>query len=85
MYFSGTKGKREILTPELAMALFREPWRNETSKLANLLAMCTGLRAGEIQALRKKTLGETAYMCGIHGLTKMDLKQQKIMKSEWQK
>jgi integrase len=57
MYFSGTKGKREILTPELAMALFREPWRNETSKLANLLAMCTGLRAGEIQALRKKDLG----------------------------
>lgn len=56
--FSGENKKREILTPELAMAVFQRPWKNQTSKLANLLAMCTGLRAGEIQGLRKQDLGK---------------------------
>lgn len=58
MLFSGENKKREILTPELAMAVFKQPWKNQTSKLANLLAMCTGLRAGEIQGLRKQDLGQ---------------------------
>jgi len=57
MFFSGQNNKREILTPELATALFQRPWKNQTSKLANLIAMCTGMRAGEIQGLRKQDLG----------------------------
>jgi len=40
--FSGENKRREILTPELAAAIFQRPWKNQTSKLANLLAMCTG-------------------------------------------
>jgi len=56
--FSGENKRREILTPELAAAIFQRPWKNQTSKLANLLAMCTGLRAGEIQGLRKQDLGQ---------------------------
>ena len=59
LLFSGEEKKREILTPELAAAVFRKKWRNQSSKLANLLSMCTGLRAGEIQGLRKQDLGKT--------------------------
>lgn len=55
--FSGENQKRQILTPELAAGIFQQPWPNQSSKLANLLAMCTGLRAGEIQGLRKQDLG----------------------------
>lgn len=57
--FSGEEKRREILTPEIATAIFQQNWNNPTSKLANLLAMCTGLRAGEIQGLRKMDLGQT--------------------------
>lgn len=57
--FSGKKKKREILTPELVNALFAVEWDDQRFKLANLLAMCTGLRAGEIRALRKCDLGES--------------------------
>lgn len=52
LLFTGEEGKREILTPELATAVFSRPWKNQQSKLANLLAMCTGLRAGEILGFR---------------------------------
>lgn len=57
IFFSGQNKPREILTPELAEAVFRVSWNNDRAKLANMLAMCTGLRAGEIQALRLKDLG----------------------------
>ena len=55
--FHGKSKEREILTPEMAQALFSVDWNNQFSKLANMLAMCTGLRAGEIRALRKCDLG----------------------------
>jgi len=57
--FSGEEKKREILTPELATAIFSRNWKDSRAKLANLLAMCTGLRAGEIQGLRKCDLGQS--------------------------
>lgn len=55
--FHGKPKEREILTPEMARALFFVEWKSIFAKLANLLAMCTGLRAGEIRALRKCDLG----------------------------
>lgn len=55
--FHGKSKEREILTPEMVRALFSVDWSNQFSKLANMLAMCTGLRAGEIRALRKCDLG----------------------------
>lgn len=58
IFFSGKNTQREILTPELTEAVFSTAWNNERAKLANLLSMCTGLRAGEIQALRLKDLGK---------------------------
>jgi len=57
--FAVRNGKRAILTPEIVQALFAIEWTDERYKLANLLAMCTGLRLGEIRALRKCDLGES--------------------------
>lgn len=59
LLFSGEEKKRQIFTPELATAIFAQTWKDPRAKLANLLAMCTGLRAGEIQGLRKCDLGQS--------------------------
>ncbi len=58
VYFSGKSKERQILTPEMAQAVFSMQWRDNRSKLANILAMVTGLRAGEIKGLRYKDLGK---------------------------
>lgn len=55
--FSEKPIERKILTPELAVAVFSVEWADGRAYLANLLAMCTGLRSGEIRALRKQDLG----------------------------
>ena len=57
-WFSGKPKERQILTPELAAAVFRVPWNDERARLANMLAMTTGMRAGEIQGLRVQDLGK---------------------------
>lgn len=57
MYFSGAYKEREILTPELAHAIFTVEWKDEKARLANLVAMLTGMRSGEIRALQLKDLG----------------------------
>ena len=56
--FSGTAAERQILSPELASAIFRISWNDERARLANMLAMVTGIRAGEIQGLRIQDLGK---------------------------
>jgi integrase len=56
--FSGGVAERQILTPELAAAVFRVTWNDERARLANMLAMVTGMRAGEIQGLRVQDLGK---------------------------
>jgi integrase len=56
--FSGTPRKRSVLTPEEAGQLFSVTWDDERSRVANLLAMATGLRAGEVLALRIQDIGE---------------------------
>jgi integrase len=55
--FSGEDSKRKILTPELAKALFTKSWIDERARIANMLAMITGMRAGEIQGLRVQDMG----------------------------
>jgi integrase len=57
-WFSGKAGERQILTPELAAAIFKVDWTDERAKLSNMLAMVTGMRAGEIQGLRVQDLGK---------------------------
>lgn len=57
-WFSSTSQERLILTPEIAEAIFRVQWSDDRSRLANILAMVTGMRAGEIQGLRVQDLGK---------------------------
>ncbi len=56
--FSVKPKERKILTKELATLLFSIEWNDEKAKLANMLAMLTGMRQGEILALRKMDLGK---------------------------
>ena len=55
------RGHRGMLTPEEAYNVLTHPeyWGNPIAYLANLLAACTGMRAGEIQALRAMDFTET--------------------------
>ena len=55
--FSGEERKRSILTPTAAAAAFRITWANDRAKLANMLASVTGMRSGEILALRVQDIG----------------------------
>jgi len=57
-WFSGKATEPNILTRELAMAIFKVQWKDERARLANMLAMVTGMRAGEIQGLRVQDLGK---------------------------
>jgi integrase len=57
-WFSGKAAERQILSPELAAVIFKHQWADERTKLANMLAAVTGLRAGEIQGLKVQDLGK---------------------------
>ncbi|GMO27740.1 MAG: hypothetical protein Ta2B_08390 [Termitinemataceae bacterium] len=57
MLFSSKIGERHILTPEMTQAVFTVQWQNQTVKLANMLAMVTGMRQGEIRALQVRDIG----------------------------
>jgi len=73
MRYSGDSKRRGILTHEEASALFAFDWPDERLYLANWLAATTGLRAGEVAALRLENLEgnlmtvEASYLEG-HGL-----------------
>jgi len=63
--FSGEERKRDILNPTTAAAVFRAVWKDERARLANMLAAVTGMRRGEIKALRFKDIGtDCLYVCG---------------------
>ena len=57
-WFSGKGKKRQILSPDQAKILFTINWKNERSRLANMLAIVTGMRAEEIQGLRIQDFGK---------------------------
>ncbi|GHV33159.1 hypothetical protein AGMMS4952_24750 [Spirochaetia bacterium] len=50
--FSGKTKKRGVLTPKEAAAVFSTPWKDNRAYAGNLLAITTGLRSGEVLALR---------------------------------
>jgi integrase len=58
IWFSGKAKERQIVTPDLAKALFAIKWKDDRSRLANMLAMVTGMRAGEIQGLQIQDFGK---------------------------
>jgi integrase len=71
MLFSGEAKERPILTPTVAEALFRIEWPDQRAKIANLLAAVTGMRQGELLALRAQDLGsDCLYVC--HSWRKKD-------------
>ena len=57
-FFSVHYKERQILTPELAHAVFSIEWSDNRAKLANIVSMLTGMRMGEIRALQLKDLGK---------------------------
>lgn len=57
-YYSGTSPETLILTPQVARSLFARPWQHYKAGVANKLAMMSGLRAGEIQALQGGDIGD---------------------------
>lgn len=66
------KGKqRKILTMEQAAAVFKIDWENDSAKLANAVAMYTGMRQGEIAALRAEDIG-TDRLYVKHSWSKYD-------------
>ncbi len=73
MRYSGDSKRRGILTHDEASALFALDWQDDRLFLANWLAATTGLRAGEVAALRLENLDgnlmtvEASYLEG-HGL-----------------
>jgi len=52
MLFTCKPEKRNIPTPAMAAAMFAAKWDDDREMLGNLLAAVTGMRCGEIQALR---------------------------------
>lgn len=58
MRFSGEARKRGILTESEAKKLFAVEWRGERERIASVLAMTSGLRSGEVLALRREDIGE---------------------------
>lgn len=54
---SAKSKKREVLTLEQALSVFCTEWENDTARLANMLAFYTGMRQGEIAALRMEDIG----------------------------
>lgn len=69
--FSSKPAETVILTQQVAKDLFCRPWKHKKAMMANKLAMLTGLRAGEIQALKKADIGSD-YIFVRHSWNKMD-------------
>jgi integrase len=56
--FSDKSVERLILTPQLAKTIFLQDWHDVRCKIANMTAMVTGLRAGELQGLLTGDIGD---------------------------
>jgi integrase len=56
--YSGKAGKRGVLTVDEAGALFARPWADAAAMAANLLSATTGMRQGEVLAIRGRDIGE---------------------------
>jgi integrase len=60
MRFSETPEKRGILTPKEAEAVFKAEWADKRAYTASFLACTTGMRLGEVLALKREDIGERA-------------------------
>jgi integrase len=56
--FSGEAKTRGVLTPEEATSIFKVKWTDERARIGSLLAATTGLRLGEVRAIRAEDIDE---------------------------
>ena len=56
--YGGKAGKRGVLTVDEAGALFAKPWADMAAMAGNLLSATTGMRQGEVLAVRGGDIGE---------------------------
>ncbi len=70
--YSNKTRKRGILTPDEAKRLFDLHWPDRRAMLANLTAMTTGLRIGEILALKGSDIGDD-FLSVTHSWSRKDL------------
>ena len=66
--FSGDTKARGVLTLAEAEALFRLAWKDERSRVGSLLAATTGLRNGEVLAVRARDIGAELFVDGNYRL-----------------
>jgi integrase len=72
-FFSGESKKRGVLTLREAEAIFRVEWKDSRAMAGSLAAMTTGLRAGEVLALRKSDIDPVKPVLHIrHNWSTMD-------------
>lgn len=58
MTFTGEGRKRGVLTPAEVEKVFAAEWKDNRAMIGNLVAATTGLRAGEILALKAEDVGD---------------------------
>jgi integrase len=58
--FSGKAKKRGVLSPREAEAVFSVPWKDKRALAGNLLSATTGMRSGEVLAVRASDIGDKA-------------------------
>ena len=56
--YGGKTAKRGVLTVEEAGTLFSKPWTDSAAMAGNLLSATTGMRQGEVLAIRSGDIGE---------------------------
>jgi len=65
--------KRGVLSPDEAAAIFAISWNEKRARIGNILAMTTGMRCGEVLALRKSDIDLQRLILYIrHSWSKMD-------------
>jgi hypothetical protein len=74
MKFFVASQKRGVLTEDEVRWLFASPGAHGHAYVGNLLAMSTGLRAGELLLSGCVISKKTDYACGTHGMTRTSSK-----------
>jgi integrase len=68
---TGVSKKRGVLTPKEAAAIFKSEWKDKRAYAGNLLSFTTGLREGEVLAIRKSDI-EDRILNVRHSWSAMD-------------
>jgi len=69
--FSGSKKKIGVLTPIEVQTLFESEWKDKRAYVASLLACTTGMRSGEVLAIRRQDI-ETNFLNVRHSWSEFD-------------